>query len=91
MPPLTRPITAKKMPPKRGIPYRQCNLRRLNVTQVAYIPAQYAIVGDHVKLKQDDGSWVDGWKVESAGPEVDETFIDALYSMWKHHAEVSDI
>lgn len=34
---------------------------------VSYIPAKFAKVGGYVKLKQEDGTWVDHWKVISAG------------------------
>jgi hypothetical protein len=51
--------------------YRQCTLRRViptgHVTQVSYIPEKFAVVGRILKLKNDDDTWTDGWKVIAAG------------------------
>jgi hypothetical protein len=41
---------------------RQCVLRKHNRYQVAWIPAQFAVKGRYVRLKDDDG-----WKVETVG------------------------
>ena len=47
--------------------YRQCTLKRVTgkITQVhvAFIPAQFAVVGTRRK----EGDWQDGWKVTFVG------------------------
>ena len=87
---LTKPITPV-MPKLRGIPYCHCGLRNGNKREVSYIPKKFAVVGEIIKIKQEDGSWEDGWVVESVGTEVDESFLDVLRAMWKGHRKVSDI
>ncbi len=52
--------------------YRQCTLRKTiseisHLTQVSYIPAEYAVVGKVLKLRNEDDEWIDGWKVIAAG------------------------
>lgn len=51
--------------------YQQCRLRRGNTYTVSWIPAQFAVVGKVLKLKDNNDVWVDGWIVESAGAVVD--------------------
>ena len=92
---LTRPITAHNRPEK-GRMYCQCQLwnRRIatpaTMMQWAFIPAEFAVVGRTVNIKE-EGVWRDGWEVVYAGDPKDESYIDGLYSQWKRHAEVSDI
>jgi hypothetical protein len=55
--------------------YQQCRLRRLNTEQVSFLPQQFAVVGRVLRLKQDDGTWQDGWVVanvhgQSVPPEL---------------------
>ncbi len=49
---------------------RQCilikYLNHLNgdyVTTVSWIPEEYAITGNYIKLKDESGVWEDGWRV----------------------------
>ena len=46
--------------------YCQCKLKRLNTEQVAFIPEEFAKIGKYVQIRE-DGVWVNGWLVESAG------------------------
>lgn len=50
--------------------YKQCKLQRKNIQTVAYIPSEFAKVGKVVQIKQEDGSWDDGWTVLSASEAV---------------------
>ena len=43
--------------------YLQCKLRKDNSETVSWIPEKHAFQNHIVKLKQDDGTWDDGWKV----------------------------
>lgn len=36
-------------------------------TMVSFIPKKFSKVGDVVKLKDENGTWTDGWVVRSAG------------------------
>lgn len=53
--------------------YKQCKLeKKVGVsthTQVSFIPKEFAVLGRVIKLKQDDDTWDDGWKVVSVGSE----------------------
>lgn len=40
--------------------YRQCTLRK---GDISWIPEQIAKAGQTVRLREDDGSWEDGWTV----------------------------
>lgn len=51
--------------------FSQCKLVRKTPTghiqNVAWIPSKFAIQGNFVKIKNNEGDWVNGWKVEVAG------------------------
>ena len=41
----------------------------------SWIPEQFAHRGNYVKLKQDDGSWEDGWQISEVGTRLEESFV----------------
>lgn len=45
--------------------YRQCELRRGDSTHVAWLPIRFAVQGEIVRIRTDDG-WDDGWLVAVA-------------------------
>jgi hypothetical protein len=47
--------------------YRQCVLKRGTAQTTSWIPEKFAQKRRPVKLRQDDGSWEDGWVVASVG------------------------
>lgn len=55
----------------RDVFYRQCRLVKRTATgeivQVSWLPEPHAAAGRVVKLREDDGSWDDGWVVTEAG------------------------
>jgi len=51
--------------------HRQCRLKRGSEEQVTWIEMKYAREGHVVKLKKPDGTWDDGWVVESVGTIMD--------------------
>lgn len=55
----------------RNVFYRQCRLVKRTATGelalVSWIPEPYAAAGRVVKLREEDGSWDDGWLVQEAG------------------------
>lgn len=55
-----------------SVQYRQCQLVRTRpgavVHYTTWLPAVYAVPGDSVRLRQEDGSWGESWRVESVGP-----------------------
>jgi hypothetical protein len=45
--------------------YIQCEIVRGNSTRVIWANSDKAIVGNLVKVEEDDGSWSEGWFVKS--------------------------
>lgn len=43
--------------------YTQCKLAKGNVTQVSFIPSQYAKFGELIMLRNAEGVWENGWAV----------------------------
>jgi hypothetical protein len=76
-------------------PYKQCKLVRKEGSsthiEVSYIPTEFAKQGETVKLKQADGSWEDGWVVESVGAEASADAVNAMYNSWKRWRKVTDL
>ncbi len=46
--------------------YRQCRLQKGNTHQMSWIPEEFAVKGKIIKLRDEDGVWDDGWKVNEA-------------------------
>lgn len=54
----------------------QCGLVKGHTRLVSWLPREFAKPGRVVKLKNDDGSWDNGWMVETAAQD------SALPSKW---------
>jgi hypothetical protein len=54
----------------KGYKMRHCHLKRKTKDSTkltaSWLPDKFSKVGKYVKLKKEDGSWEDGWQVESA-------------------------
>ena len=57
--------------------YKQCPPKRENHHHMAWIPESFAVEGKFIKIKQEDGSWEDGWEVMSNGGEIRRSAKDA--------------
>ena len=63
--------------------YRQCKLEKGSKMLVTWIPEPYAVVGEYLKLRNDEYEWVDGWKVvEVTGEAVERT----VFTLMRQHA-----
>ncbi len=55
-----------------SVAYRQCHLVRPRGRAVLHyttrLPESHAVPGGVVRLRQPDGTWGEGWRVESVGP-----------------------
>jgi len=75
--------------------YCQCVLRKFDGKttreQVSYIPEEYAIQDNSVKLRDDAGVWVDGWCVESVGAKVDASYVETHERDYLSQRKASDI
>lgn len=61
------------------------------VKQTTWIPEQYAHVGNFIKLKQNDGSWENGWKVIEVGTRLSEEYVLEHERDYKTQRKGSDI
>jgi hypothetical protein len=75
--------------------YRQCQLSRRegtgHIQQVSFIPEEYAIIGNFIKLKNANDEWVDGWKIEHAGEKKDAKYVEENERVWTRTRKTSDI
>ncbi len=75
--------------------YRQCRMIRQTSTTsrteiTSWIPEKYAQLNSYVKLKQADGSFVDGWKVTSVSSErLAERHLPDTHAMIKGHKKAT--
>lgn len=74
--------------------YKQCYLERGVfcgiASQTAWIPSKYAIVGDTVKIKQEDDTWQDGWVVKTVSEEEIDDPIDLHKAIREHRKNTGD-
>jgi hypothetical protein len=49
----------------KKIEYKQCGLKNGDRYLNTWLPEKFAVKGKFVKLKQADGSWWDGWEVNT--------------------------
>lgn len=71
--------------------YRHCQLVKGNTYEISWIPEKFAKVGDVLKLKQEDGTWDDGWVVESVGLREDENYVISIWGAAKRQRKASDL
>jgi len=64
--------------------YRQCFLEKGDTKQTSWIPEEFAKLGNYIQLKQEDGTWEDGWKVTVVGFRQDEEYVLAKEREGKH-------
>jgi hypothetical protein len=69
----------------------QCQLRRGDTITHSWIPQKYAKKGKYLKLKGEDGVWVDGWLVEETWGIRPSSEVLAHEDDHKHQREASDI
>lgn len=59
---------------------------------MAWIPEQFATVDRYIKIKNEDGSWDDGWKVTYASEnKLDSVAANQASQMYKKTRKASDI
>ena len=82
--------------PNKKIHFRQCKLVKPSeggtMHSITWLPEKFCALGKYVKLKNDDGSWTDGWKVEEVYPSrrtLDEANIAS--DVYRHHRKATDI
>jgi hypothetical protein len=79
---------------KKGTNYIQCSLlKNEKIHHMAWIPEKFAVIGNYIKIKKDDGTWDDGWKVTGDGERKILTAKDAdqQSQLYKKTRKASDI
>lgn len=75
--------------------YHQCVLSRQNAssvsTLVSWIPEDFATIGRAVKLKSEDGTWVEGWKVREVGSRQEAAYVENHAMDHRRQRKASDI
>lgn len=75
--------------------HKQCHLVKWNGYKVthyhAWIPEEFAEIGEIVKIKQDDGSWDDGWVVFQTFTMLPTTTVIERSQDYKKTRKASDI
>jgi len=69
----------------------QCQLARGTTDTTTWLPQKYAVVGDFVKLRDDDGVWQDGWEVMVTGTVLPTDVVMERERDHLHQREASDI
>jgi hypothetical protein len=79
---------------KKETNYIQCSLvKNKSIHHMAWIPEKFAVIGKFIKIKQDDGTWDDGWEVTGDGERKILTAKDAdqQSQLYKKTRKASDI
>jgi len=75
--------------------YNQCELRKPTENgyqrDVSWIPSKFAIEGNVVKIKQEDGSWDDGWTVFAVHSKMKGEYVLGHERDYKRNRKASDI
>jgi hypothetical protein len=57
----------------------------------SWIPKRYAVVGRFIKLKSEDGSWEDGWKVHQTHTELPTKMVLEREQDYRQTRKASDV
>jgi len=57
----------------------------------SWIPKRYAVVGRYIKLKSEDGTWDDGWKVHQAHTELPTKVVLEREQDYRQARKASDV
>ena len=69
----------------------QCHLRRGKEKMTSWIPKRYAVVGRYIKLKSEDGTWEDGWKVHQTYTELPTKVVLEREQDYRETRKASDV
>ncbi len=80
----------------KEILYRQCRLIKIipegTKHQVSWLPEKYAILDKILKLRDPDGYWDNGWRVEVAGEHLvsEDALPDSHHDIKQHRIATGD-
>jgi hypothetical protein len=80
----------------KPVMYRQCLLRKQCgehgiVETTSWIPEPFCVKGKVLKLKDEDGSWENGWKVVSASELQPGDLVEQMSRVYLKTRRVTDI
>lgn len=76
--------------------YNQCSLKKTIDDKsfrqyVAWIPSKFAVEGMILKIKDDNGVWVDGWEVVGVGASCEDSELVDHHRLHRDHRKASDV
>jgi hypothetical protein len=76
--------------------HRQCQMNKVGADgsvahQTSWLPAEFAHVGNIVKLRDDKGHWEDGWKIIAVGPPLASEYVAERARDFTRTRKASDI
>jgi len=71
--------------------YRQCFLVLGDKKTVSWIPEKFAKIGKYLKLKNSEGSWINGWLIKSVNGRMTEDEMRTASRSHKGHRSRTDI
>jgi hypothetical protein len=75
--------------------YKQCTLLKQTdngtLKTVSWIPSEYAVLGNRLKLKTEEGYWVDGWLVFEIGHEKPAELVESDETLYRRHRKTTDV
>ena len=69
----------------------QCKLRRGTSITTSWLPQRYAVPGKHLRLRDEQGAWEDGWEVVETGSIALTDEVMLRSQDYKKQREASDI
>jgi hypothetical protein len=74
--------------------YHQCSLSKGTTRTLTHLPEKFAVQGNRIALKNDDGTWDRGWKVTHVGEPILAEFAEAkahaYTDIWKPSTALTD-
>lgn len=72
--------------------YRQCSIEKITprgiLKKVSYLPEEFSILGQPIKLRDENKIWDNGWKViEVSSTRVDEKHLPDSHKIIKAHRD----
>jgi hypothetical protein len=72
--------------------YTQCDLRRDSVTQTAWIPSKFAVIGQYIRIRRNSNSeWEGGWEVVAVYGQMSSDYVRGHERDYRGQREASDI
>jgi hypothetical protein len=74
--------------------FTQCTLvketKDSSFHQISFIPEEFAVRDNYVKIKGLDGNWSDGWRVMGCGMTLPEDQLQVYRDVHRHTRDASD-